>query len=141
MKKYIVIVVVVLAIGVVAVLASPKASDENKTATVATKQPAVNAKLAAVQKSMKAGAILVDVRTPEEYATSHAVSSVNLAYDKITADTYPTTDKTKKIYVYCHTGKRAGVALDALKAAGYTNTESLTSLDSWISLGGKVTSS
>lgn len=135
MKKYIVIAVLVLGVGAVAILASPKTSD-NKPA--ATQQPTANAKLVTIQKDMNAGAILVDVRTPEEFAAKHATGAVNLPYDKITAGTYPTTNKTEKIYLYCHTGRRAGIAENALKAAGYTNVENITSLDNWVKMGGKT---
>lgn len=91
-----------------------------------------------VNADLNDGALLVDVRTPEEYAEGHARKAINLPYDQIATGTYPTQDKDVKIYVYCRSGKRASVALDALKDAGYTKATSLTSLENWQKLGGSV---
>lgn len=95
-------------------------------------------KIDKINDELNDGALLVDVRTPEEFAEGHARKAINLPYDQIVTGIYPTEDKDTKIYVYCRSGKRAGIALDALKDAGYTKTASVTSLDNWQKLGGSV---
>ena len=61
--------------------------------------------------------IVVDVRTNEEYNTSHVVGSINIPYDEIDENT--DLDKTKDILVYCKSGVRSKKAYDTLKSLGY----------------------
>ncbi|MEG0779649.1 MAG: rhodanese-like domain-containing protein [Oscillospiraceae bacterium] len=64
-------------------------------------------------------AVLLDVRTAEEYATGHVPGSVNLPLDRI-----PTIaiDKSCPLFVYCLSGARSGRACTFLKKQGYTVT-------------------
>lgn len=62
--------------------------------------------------------IIVDVRTKEEYDTSHVVDSINIPYDTIDENT--NLDKSKIIIVYCRSGKRSSIAAETLKKLGYT---------------------
>lgn len=133
------IVGVVAVIGIV--LANQKSCDAQSCqaqASVASQEakPEINK----IKDELSSGALLVDVRTPEEYAESHAQRAMNLPYEQIENGTYPTSDKDAKIYVYCRSGKRAESALSALKNAGYENATSLVSLDNWQKLGGAVES-
>ncbi len=61
--------------------------------------------------------IIVDVRTKEEYDTSHVVGSINIPYDTIDENT--DLDKSKTIMVYCRSGKRSSIAAETLKNLGY----------------------
>ena len=58
----------------------------------------------------------------------------------IQAGKTPNVTKNKIIYVYCHTGVRAGEAKTILTDEGYSKVISLIGIDNWIALGGKVTS-
>ncbi len=71
--------------------------------------------------------IIVDVRTKEEYDTSHIVGSINIPYDTIDENTG--LDKSKTIMVYCRSGKRSSIATETLKNLGY-NVLDLGSFDS-----------
>lgn len=62
-------------------------------------------------------AIIVDVRTKEEYLESHIKGAINIPYDEI--DENIGLDKNKKIYVYCKSGTRSGIAYENLKSLGY----------------------
>ncbi len=75
------------------------------------------------------GAVLLDVRTPEEHAEGHLEGSVNISHEKLVEqeaealseiETLTGGDKSKAIVVYCRSGGRAGKAKAALEAAGYT---------------------
>lgn len=75
------------------------------------------------------GAVLLDVRTPEEHAEGNLEGSVNISHEKIVEqqadalseiETLTGGDKSKAIVVYCRSGGRAGKAKAALEAAGYT---------------------
>lgn len=61
--------------------------------------------------------IIVDVRTKEEYASSHVVDAINIPYDEIDEDT--DLDKDKTILVYCRSGNRSSKAYTTLKNLGY----------------------
>lgn len=67
-------------------------------------------------------ALLLDVRTPEEYAQGHVPGAVNIPYDEV-ADRLDELEggKERAIVVYCESGKRAGRAESTLAAQGYTN--------------------
>ena len=58
-------------------------------------------------------AIIIDVREPEEYATSHISGATLLPLATIDKDKLPETDK-KKIIIHCQLGKRGGMACEKL---------------------------
>ena len=57
--------------------------------------------------------IVLDVRTKEEYETSHVKDSLNIPYDEIDENT--NLDKNKTILVYCRSGKRSHIAMKPLQ--------------------------
>jgi rhodanese-related sulfurtransferase len=66
--------------------------------------------------------VLLDVRSPEEYARNRIQKSVNLPYETITRDIGELVpDKKTKIVVYCLSGSRSVVAAQSLIEAGYLN--------------------
>ncbi|MDB4956357.1 MAG: hypothetical protein JWO36_3926 [Myxococcales bacterium] len=79
----------------------------------------------AARKLIAAGAVVLDVRTAEEYADGHVPSATNVPVDQVTdrlaeIDKLVGGDKTKPVVVYCAAGKRAASAKKQLEAAGYT---------------------
>ena len=76
------------------------------------------------------GAVLVDVRSPAEYNDERAKGALLLPHDQVrerAAKVLP--DKSAAIDLYCRSGRRSAMALDALTALGYTNVRNLGSLD------------
>jgi alpha-galactosidase len=72
------------------------------------------------QDFMKEGAVLVDVRTQEEYETAHMDGAINLPYTDVHAVAEGTlSDKGKKIITCCATGKRSFQAAKSLAYLGY----------------------
>ena len=64
----------------------------------------------------------IDVRTASEYADGHVEGAVLIPYTEITERIDEvTSDKNARIYLYCRSGRRSGIALEALEAAGYVN--------------------
>jgi phage shock protein E len=94
-----------------------------------------------INKNITKGSILVDVRTPEEYLEKHAENSVNIPLDKIRNGENPNITKKKIVYVYCRSGVRAAEAKAILEQRGFTHVLSITSLDKWMSMGGKTSDS
>ena len=67
-------------------------------------------------------AIIIDVRTLDEYNTGHIVDAINIPVDNIGSVDY---DKDTVIIVYCASGVRSANAADALIDLGYTNVYNL----------------
>lgn len=61
--------------------------------------------------------IIVDVRTKEEYESSHIKDAINIPYDEI--DESINLDKNAKILVYCQSGNRSKKAFASLTNLGY----------------------
>jgi rhodanese-related sulfurtransferase len=61
--------------------------------------------------------VILDVRTPREFAGGHIEGAVNLDYNAPTfKDDLNGLDKTKMYLVYCRTGRRSQGAFDMMKA-------------------------
>ena len=74
-------------------------------------------------------AILIDVRTADEYAAGHAAQAILVPYDVIEQKIAPIApDKNQKIYLYCRSGRRSAIATETLKGMGYTNVTDLGGL-------------
>ncbi len=71
--------------------------------------------------------LLIDVRTPREYAQNGLKEAVSIPYDAIknNIDKFTNGNKDIAIKVYCRSGNRAGSAMKTLKSMGYNNIESL----------------
>ncbi|MBJ7433621.1 MAG: rhodanese-like domain-containing protein [Microbacteriaceae bacterium] len=65
---------------------------------------------------------VIDVRTPEEFATGHLDGAVNIDWQGATFfDEIAQFDPAGTYVIYCRSGNRAGQAIDALADMGYTN--------------------
>lgn len=68
------------------------------------------------------GALLVDVRTPEEFSAGHLDGAINIPHDQTLARLAEFgSDKDKSIVVYCRSGNRSGKAHGILVEQGFTN--------------------
>ena len=66
--------------------------------------------------------ILLDVRTPEEFADGHIPGAINIPNESIGEnDIAELPDKEQRIYVYCRSGNRSKQASTKLVNLGYTN--------------------
>ena len=81
------------------------------------------------------GAVLIDVRTAEEYRDGHIDGSVNIPLDRISSVDNIVKDKSTPLYVHCLSGGRSGQAVSYLKQMGYTNVKNIGGISSY---GGKV---
>lgn len=67
------------------------------------------------------GAVLLDVREPEEYAEGHVPGSVNLPVGRISEITARVPARDTVMFVHCRSGARSGRAVSELKRMGYRN--------------------
>ncbi len=63
-------------------------------------------------------AVVVDVRTPEEYRRGHAQGSVNIPLHEIGARTDELKKKQVPVITCCASGRRSGMAAKRLKEEG-----------------------
>jgi len=64
--------------------------------------------------------LVLDVRTPQEFAAGHVPGAVNLPHDQIQARLGEIADaRDRDVIVYCRSGRRADLALDFLGMHGF----------------------
>ena len=73
-----------------------------------------------MEKLIKDGAFLVDVRTPAEFAEGHVKESVNIPLDQIESQLEKFEEK-EQIIVFCRSGARSGQAKLILEQNGFAN--------------------
>ena len=64
--------------------------------------------------------VLVDVRTPGEFASGHAPGAVNVPLGEVERHLAALGRKDRPVLVHCASGTRSMVAVRQLKAAGFT---------------------
>ena len=86
------------------------------------------------------GTVLLDVRTPAEYAAGHLPGARNLDIEGSGfATQLASLDKSATYAVYCHSGNRSGAALEQMAAAGFAHLYDLAGgLTAWQAMGGHM---
>ncbi len=80
-------------------------------------------------------AFVLDVRSPEEYASGHVPGAVNIPYDQI-ASRIAEVPKDQDVVLYCRSGRRAGIAAEVLAGQGYTRLQHLEGdIVAWVDKG------
>ena len=72
-----------------------------------------------------AGAVLLDVRTSQEYQDGHIPGSQNVPLQQLDKVEEVTENKDTVLYVYCRSGARSRQAVSLLQAMGYTNVHNI----------------
>ena len=87
------------------------------------KQPDINQGVQEYKNA--AGAVLLDVRTPQEYREGHIPGSQNVPLQQLDKVEEVTENKDTVLYVYCRSGARSRQAVSLLRAMGYTNVHNI----------------
>ena len=81
-------------------------------------------------------AVLVDVRTPEEYREGHVPGAINIDAElcgrsnrEYIESIFP--DKTARIFMYCYSGARSGIASAFLREMGYDRAVNIGGFESY----------
>ena len=76
--------------------------------------------------------ILLDVRTPEEFAELHIPDAINVPNEEIGTDEIPELpNKEQLILVYCRSGNRSKQASEKLAKLGYSNVYEFGGIIDW----------
>ncbi len=84
---------------------------------------------------VKDGAIIVDVRTPNEFAGGHIKGAINIPVDQLRSNLSKLKNKEQVIITCCASGMRSSSARSALQQAGYTQVHNG---GGWNALLGKI---
>jgi phage shock protein E len=77
---------------------------------------------AKARELLKNGALVVDVRTVEEFSTKRLTNVVNVPLAEVQAKiSGVVSNKSDVVLLHCRTGRRSGQAEAELRALGYTN--------------------
>jgi phage shock protein E len=81
----------------------------------------------------------VDVRTADEFRQQHVNGAANIPYEEIdTGVASLGLEKDAVIYLYCGSGRRAGIAKESLDALGYTGVVNVGGLETALAEAGKA---
>jgi rhodanese-related sulfurtransferase len=83
------------------------------------------------------GVKVVDVRTPAEFAGGHVPGALNIPHDQMAARAGEIGPPTTPVLLYCRTGRRTQVALEALRAKGFTEIYDMQAYEKWVESEGK----
>ena len=92
----------------------------------------ISAEEAKSKMEVEQGCILLDVRSVEEFDSSHIEGAIVIPHDEIA--TRAATElplKTALILVYCQSGRRSKEAAESLCRMGYTNVCDFGGMNDW----------
>lgn len=135
--------IALVAVGLTACGDDTPSPTSNASETGAAAAPAETGYGPAAAKAVAAvpgDAKLLDVREQDEWDAGHAEDAILFMLGRIEAGELPPLGKDEKIFVYCRSGRRAQIAVDAMQAAGYTDVTNIGGLEDWQAAGGALAS-
>lgn len=79
---------------------------------------------------IESGALLIDVRSPEEFADGHLDGAVNIQWHDSEAIARAIgINKQRQVVMYCRSGNRVNKSISKMKALGYNNIYNATGLE------------
>lgn len=133
----------VLAIGLLAfaLTGCGKSSSESGMSSTVQTTASVQETLGYTQISMEdavkimkdeTGYLIVDVRTPEEFAAGHIPDAINVPNETIAENAAKDLpDKDRLLLIYCRSGNRSKQASSVLAGLGYTNVKEFGGIKDW----------
>jgi len=85
------------------------------------------------KEMVQQGAVIIDVRSPQEFQGGHIKGAINIPLDKL-ANSLSKIPKNKTVITCCASGMRSGSALGILKSNGYEAHNG----GGWMSLNNKL---
>jgi rhodanese-related sulfurtransferase len=101
-------------------------------ATSAALPPSGAVDAATARRLVAAGVTVVDVRTPEEFASGHVPGAVNIPHDQMAARHGEIGPPATPVLLYCRSGRRSGIAAGTLAEQGFTAVWDMRTYDAWV---------
>jgi phage shock protein E len=80
---------------------------------------------------VQAGAVLLDVRTREEYARGHLDGSKNIPVQELAQRIAEVGAPSTSVVVHCHAGMRSKAAAQLLRNAGFQDVLDIGTMSAW----------
>jgi phage shock protein E len=129
MKKILIISILILVGGfVLFLILAPNQNSQSQNPSQ-SKSSEINSEVSSGK------AVLLDVRTPQEFNSGHSAEAVNFDSVRIDQGEMPNIPKDTKIYLYCRSGNRATQVKNTLESQGYVNVVNLGGLSQMKNMG------
>jgi phage shock protein E len=86
---------------------------------------------AKARSMVQAGAVLLDVRTREEFARGHLDGARNIPLQELAQRLGEMGPTTTSVVVHCHAGVRSKAATQMLKSAGFQDVLDIGTMSNW----------
>jgi phage shock protein E len=130
--------VLTLASGTAVACSSQSGTGSNSSSTVSS---GAHLDPAAFSTAMtQPNTVIVDVRTPAEYAAGHIEGAINIDVEGADFNSQiASLDPSKTYALYCHSGRRSGIAMTTMQQAGFKSVYDLNGgIQDWQSSGGTL---
>ena len=84
------------------------------------------------------GAVLLDVRTPEEFGDEHLPGALNVPLQELSARLDEIGAKERDVVVYCRSGRRSAEATRMLRQAGFRCVHDMGAMLEWANARNRV---
>ena len=86
--------------------------------------------LALMAISAQAKDVIIDVRSPQEFAAGHVEGAINIEHGNIAQEIAKAgVGKDDTVLLYCQSGRRSSIALDTLKGLGFSKAENVGGIE------------
>lgn len=86
---------------------------------------------AEARRLVGAGARLVDVRSPGEFASGHLDGAVNIPVQELGSQLGKLGARDRPVVLYCASGARSAIAARMLKSQGFSTVRNLGAMSRW----------
>ena len=100
-----------------------------KRPDIASRKPDINESVKEYRST--SGAVLLDVRSPQEYREGHIPGSKNVPLQRLGDVSRVAPDQDAPLFVYCYSGSRSGQAVSVLGGMGYSNARNIGGIASY----------
>lgn len=113
---------------------------ETTTVSADTRGASRNVDVAELQRDLATGAVgvLIDVRTPGEFASGHVAGAQNVPLDSLEAALGELRAVEGEVYVICRSGSRSRTAAATLQRAGLRAVNVSGGTLAWVASGGAL---
>ena len=129
---------VALAMAAVTGVSACSSSSPTTSSSSATGQHMAASEFSTAMKTP--GTVVLDVRTPAEFATGHLPQAKNIDFEASDfATRIAALDKNTTYAIYCRSGNRSGAAMEQMAAANFTHVYDLAGgIGAWQTMGGPM---
>jgi phage shock protein E len=86
---------------------------------------------AGARKLVAEGAVLLDVRTPAEFAAGHLDGALNVPVDELPRRLDEVGPRDKPVVIYCRSGRRSATAASLMRQSGFASVHDLGGMSRW----------